>query len=136
MAYKDRKELFLSPHEKLFNRYCGDLREVKAEVDLWWRALLVEEVKRDGDDLRGRREVRRRWPSGPGAHPRVIAVVRKYYLACLALNEQLEDEGGEVVEPAVFLAEWLLDPGSEDLVGLTESLSYWPVGFDSEGDVA
>jgi len=130
----------MSPHEKLFAAYVRELRLVKSEVDAWWSALLDAEAERVGDPTQAQRELERRWPAGAAAHPRMIAVIRKYYLACNALNERLDDDdddGGEgEVEPPVFMSEWLLDGKHMDLVRFLGRLSYWPVGFDDEGDIA
>jgi len=127
----------MSPHEKLFAAYLKELRAVKGEVDAWWSALLDTESQRTGDRTQAQRELERRWPAGAAAHPRMIAVIRKYYLACNALNERLEDDdAADEVEPVVFMSEWLLDGKNMDLVKFLGRLSYWPIGFDDEGDIA
>src|SRR5689334_22133247 len=143
----------MSPHEKLFAAYVKELRLVKGEVDAWWSALLDAEAQRVGDRAQAQRELELRWPAGAAAHPRMIAVNRKYYLACNALNERLadededevddsddgdedNDEGEREVEPVVFMSEWLLDGKNMDLVKFLGRLSYWPIGFDDEGDMA
>jgi hypothetical protein len=95
--------------------------------------------------------VRPRWPTGPVAFPRVIAVYRKYHLACEALNEKQEsdkpparpagwgedDEEGERerVSPQGLLLDSLeaIDP---ELSRFMEKFVFIPIGVDAEGVTA
>lgn len=80
--------------------------------------------------------LKRRWPIGPTAHPYVIAVLRKFFLACEALNDEFADSGDEDEEvyPHAFVSEWLLDEETDDLADFVSDLTYWPIGLDSDGD--
>jgi hypothetical protein len=117
-------------HERLFARYVKELRDAKDVAEEWWQALLDAESAKTRDRDLALREIQRRWPLGPAAHPYVIGTIRKYFLACEALN----DDGDEEVYPHVFVSEWLLDEDTEDLGDFMSVLNYWPIGLDSDGD--
>lgn len=97
-------------YDKLFDEYVEELRKAKGVAEAWWDDLLAAETqKAGGDPVAGEAAVRNRWPVGPASHPVVIAVIRKYYLACFEMNEQggspvtgrraADDDGG--YDPAV-----------------------------------
>ncbi len=117
-------------HERLFERYVKELRSVKRTVDEWWHALVEAESERMSDHGRALRNLSERWPTGPAAHPYVIATVRKYFLACDTLNDESDDE----VYPHAFVSEWLLEEDTEDLADFMSVLPYWPIGLDEDGD--
>lgn len=58
-------------------RYITELRAIAPPIDAWWQNL--------NSDPRAKY----RWPTGPGGHPRVLAVFRKYFLLIEELNEEL-----------------------------------------------
>lgn len=124
-------------HEVLFQRYVEALSDARQAAQQWWDALQRREELRLGDAAEARRRIRQRWPCGAAAHPRVIAVLRDYFFACLALNEQLAAQpvpGEEEVYPQTFLTEWLLDGRHDHLALFLADLSYWPIGMDFDGN--
>jgi hypothetical protein len=125
-----------TPHERLFADYVQELRQAKEEVEIWWRELIEAETRRVEDRQQARVQCKRRWPLGAAAHPRIVHVLRKYYLLCVALNDELTDADGEgdEVYPHQFVSEWLLDEDTEDLGDFISGLSYWPIGLDEDGD--
>ena len=81
-------------HTDLFASYVEELRRAKTNAEAWWRRLVDAESEAFGNRQAALRSIEARWPTGPVAHPRVIAVFRKYWLACEALNREiLELEG-------------------------------------------
>ncbi len=127
-----------SPHDKLFDQYAKELTKAKLEAETWWRELVDSETRKIGNPKEATTSIKRRWPLGPASHPYVVAIVRKYWLACDALNEEIDasaDDSGEneVVSPPVFLCEFLLDGKHEKLAAFIAPLNYWPIGMeDSE----
>jgi hypothetical protein len=98
-------------YDKLFDEYVEELRKAKAFAEAWWDELLAAETKKAGGDAGAAEDaVRRRWPVGPASHPVVIAVIRKYYLACFQLNEQ----GGSLATGRRGDEADAYDPGLED----------------------
>jgi hypothetical protein len=101
-----------------------------------------------------------RWPDGPASHPWVLAVIRKYWLACEAINEEnaqidsaradveepeyvlsddedrdeedSSDDEDDEIYPHIFVLEWLMTEENDDLATFLGSLSYWPVGLDQD----
>ena len=137
----------MQTHDELRSAYLDDLRAVRQEVLDWWDTLLSREP---GDSEAAYASVRRRWPAGPASHPRVIAVYRKYYLACEALNARLEqarravsseagwgeddEEAGSSIDPADLLLE--LDAIDPDLHTFISALVFSPIGTDPDGQAA
>jgi hypothetical protein len=83
------------PYGPLFDQYVVELRSTRAEVMTWWEQLHARETAIWGDKHSADQAIRMRWPLGPVAHPRVIAVYRKYYLEIDRLNRELTDDEGE-----------------------------------------
>jgi hypothetical protein len=137
----------MKAHDDLRSAYLDELRIARTEVTAWWDALLLAEPANSGDAYAS---VRRRWPAGPASHPRVIAVYRKYYLACEALNDDLEEqrrnqpnaagwgeadpEGISIVDPAALLLE--LEAIDIELHAFINRLVFSPIGTDLDGRAA
>lgn len=135
-------------HDDLLASYAAELRGAKNAAEAWWAELVAEAMPADGDAKRAEAIVRERWPFGPASHPWVIAVFRKYWLACHSLNEENAaladsdsepadpDEGwGEdsqspttTVPPRVFAIERLSGGDTEDLYDFILSLLFVPIG--------
>jgi hypothetical protein len=148
----------MTRHEALAGDYARELRAAKTRAEGWWAALIAHS-KREGIPIE---VVRERWPDGAASHPWVVAVVRKYWLACEELNEEIEREGDsdvdsadpeyvldpvdelpedderddegaeEEVYPHIFVLEWLMTEENDDLADFLGSMSYWPVGLDQD----
>lgn len=79
----------MNRHEQLFEDYVGELSAAKKYADAWWVDLQRKEYSQVGTPQGAHERLRHRWPAGPAAHPRILAVVRKYWLACEALNQAI-----------------------------------------------
>ena len=124
-------------HNELFLDYAVELESAKDAAESWWKNLLAAEASKRGDRNEATILVGQRWPLGPAAHPRVIAVLRKYWLACDALNHEImvsghDSEDEHVIPPPVFLCEFLLDGKHERLAGFISPLNYWPIGREDD----
>ena len=124
-----------TPHQKLLEEYVSSLRAAKDDAEKWWEALLAAEMRKSKDRKKAFLNVKQRWPYGPAAHPRVLAVIRKYYFGCLALNDRLaKTEDAEEESPHVFVTELLMEDETEDLGDFIDALPGLPIGVDSDGD--
>jgi hypothetical protein len=131
-------------HEELFGDYVSELIEAKEAAEWWWKKLVSSERRRHQDPDASLASLRRRWPMGPASHPYVLAIIRKYWLACDELNEAIElrraqaiapvSDDEEPVSPPVFLCEFLLDGEHEKLAAFIAPLNYWPIGMDDDED--
>ena len=123
-------------YDDLFAAFVTALRGAKREAEQWWSGAVEKETLEQGPEssIDG---LQRRWPLGPAAHPRVIAVYREFYLRCEALTEEREDNAGpdtRLVEAGTLVTEWLLDPDTADLAEMIAQLPYAPIGLDEEGN--
>jgi len=124
-----------TPHERLLEEYAKALRAAKDAAEEWWKALLASETTKTGDREEALRNVEQRWPYGPAAHPRVLAVIRKYYFACEALNDRLAETKNPAEEyPHVFVTDMLMEDGTDDLGNFVYGLPGLPIGIDPDGD--
>jgi len=128
MATK-KEERVPTRYELLSGEYLKEMRAVQALAEAWWKDLLKKS---------GEAELRRRWPLGPAAHPRVIHVLRKYWFKVEDLNREVEQgkgkKGEEPVYPQHLLADDLLDGKNDDLAEWLNTLTYWPLGLDENED--
>jgi len=118
-------------HRDLFRAYERDLTHAAETATIWWNSLLQissQPPKTEKQIL----EVWIRRPAGPAAHPAVVGVVRQYWLACHALNQT--DTDAHKVAPEVFLLQWLVDAGRDELVAVLTCLPYWPIGLSESGN--
>jgi hypothetical protein len=124
-----------TPHQKLLEEYADSLRTAKDEAEEWWEALQASEMRKTKDREHALRNVQQRWPYGPAAHPRVLAVIRKYYFACEALNDRLAKTKDPSEEyPHVFVTDMLMEDGTDDLGDFVDTLPGLPIGVDADGD--
>lgn len=124
-----------TPHQKLLEEYADSLRTAKDEAEEWWEALLASETRKTANREQALRNVEQRWPYGPAAHPRVLAVIRKYYFACQALNDRLAETKDPSEEyPHVFVTDMLMEEGTDDLGDFVDALPGLPIGIDADGD--
>ncbi len=142
-------------YRALQSQYVEELRAAKVVVDLWWSALTGS-----ADVEAAPAEVRRRWPAGPGSHPRILAVVRKFFLACVRLNQEVEsapppsdpewaephewvgeddgpseealNEDDQPMHPVALVFDSLMTESTYDLALFIAPLSCWPVGLDEK----
>lgn len=119
-------------HQDLFERYCSDLRPAVRQAKETW----IGEVNGWASEGRTPREADKEmwttYPAGPAAQPFFVALVRRYWLACDALNKATANE--QAVRPEQFLLDWLLaDPAQEEIVAVLACMPYWPLGIDAKG---
>lgn len=116
-----------TPHDQLFASFVKDLRLVVDQARAEWRSA-VEQKTREGLSVEAAQaEVRKRFRY-LGAHPRVIAVFRQYFLACDQLNKS---QNISFEYPIIFTGERLM--GSHgDLWEVLADLPYLPVGTDEQ----
>jgi hypothetical protein len=119
-------------HKRLFDDFVQELAAAKLLAERAFNDEVGKGVsagqRREDADASVRR---RRGP--PAAHPRVLAIVRKYYFACHHLNEQKEAAGvDEFVTPIDFVNEHLMGK-HEDLWEFLSELVYLPIGVDASG---
>jgi hypothetical protein len=124
-----------TPHQRLLEEYADSLRAAKDAAEEWWEALLASETLKTKNREDAVRNVQQRWPYGPAAHPRVLAVIRKYYFACEALNERLAETKNPAEEyPHVFVTDMLMEDGTDDLGDFVGGLPGLPIGIDPDGN--
>jgi hypothetical protein len=148
-------------HDILVKNYAEELRAARTLAERWWADLIAVTGQQIGSPELAERLVRNQWPDGPASHPRVLTVIRKYWLACETLNEQIEREGlprpqppepeyvlafdeepdeaneedeeeEREVYPHVFILEWLMTEEFDDLADFVGTLSYWPIGLNAD----
>ena len=143
----------MDPYSDLFEAYVKALRSARHEALRWWGELLAREASARGNEAAAEQAIRLRWPLGPTAYPRVIAVYRHYYLAIEDLNRNLvDDEEGElrahplddtawradeeqaisVQHPRAVLYE-RLDEVDVELARFMDHLLFVPIGADHDG---
>jgi hypothetical protein len=143
-------------YRQLFDQYVKELRAAKTPVNAWWARLVAAELAKTPDKVAAAEALRLRWPEGPATHPRIVAIVRKYHLACDRLNQETQrnlvedreqgrphapdaaretpDEDTDLpINPAVFVGEMLISKETDDLAKIVDKFSYWPIGVDEQG---
>ena len=146
-------------HLELLGRYVDELRAAQVEVERWWVDLSARLLRQLGDPEAVVAELQRRWPAGPGVHPRMLAVVREYFLECDRLNKAIEAEepdddpeeiqahelAGEEetppeeshdfeIAPRIFVSEGLLSEDTKDLAVYMMHMTVLPIGHDQNGN--
>jgi len=119
-------------HKKLFALYVSDLREVIPEARRIWYAIVEECQESTEDHETATLDALAFAPAGAAFDGRVVAVIRKYWLACDRLNQQTDER--ERVSPQAFLLQWLLDMHYTDAVEVLAGMPYWPIGLDLDGN--
>ena len=120
-----------SKHQQLFNEYSASLEIAVGTAVKWWEGLIKARMKRGLSQEVALKEVDRSRLAGPVSNPEVVYVIRKYWLACVALNAYVHEP--QVVPPEVFLLQWLVDEERELLVQVLSGMLYWPIGLDDDG---
>ena len=130
--HPDASKLEMSKkHRALFKEYLADLAEAREIAEGWWGALILAEEERTGDREQAIAIVKRRRPVGPAVHGSVIAVIRKYWLACDSLNRLSEPSAR--VAPEEFVLGNLLDGEHDGHAEFLSGIPFWPIGLDREG---
>jgi hypothetical protein len=129
-----------SRHDRLFDDYVQELRKAKGAAETWWKKLIVAEMRKGGSREEAVSRIKRRWPMGPASHPYVVAVLRKYWLACEKLEQEIiagkrETDDEAPIPPSAFLCESLLDGKHTKLAVFISPLNYWPIGNYEDDEV-
>ena len=120
-----------SAHVALFERYVHALRRAKQGAEKRWDSMVATEFGRTGDLTLAQHNVARRNPIGPVSSPGVIAVLRRYWLECDAVNSRVSTS--ERVRPEEFLLRLIQVPPHQELASFLSALPYLPIGMDVEG---
>jgi hypothetical protein len=131
----------MSKYEELFQEYVSELN--KAVVEEEERLGRIKEIHRN--KFQSEQELEEWVEEGFGnisTQGRIIAVFRMYWLKCDELNqlseedEEIKEDGDEYVDyvnPKDFVVDWL--SGSyEELYEIIDSMPYYPIGIDVEGN--
>jgi hypothetical protein len=118
-------------HLALFEQYTRVLGEQKLEAERWFNVLIASEEEETGDRDQAIENVWERRPVGPLSHPKVTGAVRKFWLACVSLNEEVPET--ERVAPEEFVLLWLMHRGHDELAEFVTGYPFWPVGLDHDG---
>ncbi len=119
-------------HRKLYAKYRKELKKVLAEAVEWWDGrteVLTEEL---GSAKQARLANWKEFPAGPVSDPYTVAVLRQYWLACDALNDDCAPD--RRVAPEAFLLQWVIDDGDLVVAEILSGMPYWPIGIDADGN--
>lgn len=119
-------------YQALFKKYRKELKKVMSEAVDWWQGR-VEVLTEDlGDAKAARLQNWRELPAGPASDPYVVAVIRKYWLACHALNDSMPKTSQ--IAPQEFLLAWVVAEGDDATAEILSGMPYWPIGLDRNGN--
>lgn len=118
-------------HRKLFKTYLQDLEQAVQEADADWNRRVDGWAKRWKNRDRALEHLWTERPAGPASHRDLIAVVRRYWLQCVALNKQVG--AAERVAPETFVLSWVVAEGRDDEARVLAGMPYWPIGQDADG---
>ena len=120
-------------HRELYEEYA-EIVDVVADVALeWWEDTLQARIESADDPDEATRQCWLARPAGPASFPGLVAVVRDFWLACDALNADLDEP--KRVSPEQLLLARLHDGGDHaDAVRVLTCMPYWPLGLDPEGN--
>lgn len=118
--------------ERLRAAYVDELRRVRRIADAEFARALKAEGRRGLSRADAEAVVRRR-RGPPAAHPRVLAVFRKYFFACQARNGRKKAGGPGWVDPLAFVFEDLMGGRTYALWEFLAELDYFPLGQDRDG---
>ena len=115
----------------LFEQYRVALREAVAAALAVWQQELAGVAQESRSQKHAIREIWIRFPAGPASDPRLVALIRRYWLLCDGLNREQTTE--RMVTPEMFLLGWLVEEREMQLVSVLAGMPYWPMGLDAQG---
>lgn len=137
--------------DEIQEKYIVEMRSLAPAILGWWNERCpypaTDPVQREAMT-----DFHRRWPAGPAAHPRIIAVFRKYFFEVEELNEKsaskehkrkgkrVEVWGRDVEPPALTRARPIdllvndLENVAPDLFAIMQGLVFVPIGMDPNGE--
>lgn len=118
-------------HRRLYLAYRKSLVSVLRDATEWWDGrteIFLEEL---GSEKRARLENWREFPAGPASDPFLVALLRRTWLDCDALNRS-----GDVpqVAPECLLLKWIVDENDMATAEILSAMPYWPIGLDRAGN--
>lgn len=118
-------------HRVLFSNYVSDLRPLARAALDEWNAEVHAVATRTHDLKAATQQHWETFPAGPASRPEFVALIRRYWLACDALNR----ESGSAVAPEEFLLAWPLEASGrdDDVVRIIACMPYWPIGMNEQG---
>jgi hypothetical protein len=131
----------MSKYDELFQAYVSELNQAVDEEEE--RLNRIKNINRN--KFQSELELEEWIKEGFGSistQGRIIAVFRKYWLKCDELNqlseendeiENDEDEYVDYVNPRDFVVDWLSGM-YEELYEIIDSMPYYPIGIDEEGN--
>ena len=69
--------------------------------------------------------------AGPAANPRIVWIVRTFWLECVAINQETPE--AQRVPPEVLLLHWLVEDQHTEAVKVLTGMPYWPIGLSADG---
>jgi hypothetical protein len=120
-------------HRRLFSSYVRELVSATGRAVQIWNDEIAWNAKASGDRAEAVKEQWMTYPAGPAVQPFFVALIRRYWLACDALNRSVPP--ASAVTPETFLLGWLqVSPGYDEALNILTCMPYWPVGLDREGN--
>lgn len=126
--YKDVVMALHREYEALFEDYLRELKRARDDALRREEGRFKTWTERLGSEARAREKINQQSPACTS--PRVIAVVRKYWLLCIHLNQKYPSQS---VDPPEFLVNWVRFR-SPEIAKFVSELPYWPMGKDEEGN--
>lgn len=114
-------------HRQLRNEYIDALRAVAPAIVRWWTDHCPYSWT-DPVPAAQMTDFHRRWPAGPAAHPRIVALFRQYYFAVCELNERTA-----VFERPMDLLVNDLEAVAPDLFEIMQGFHFVPIGMTLDG---
>jgi hypothetical protein len=120
-------------HLRMFDAYVRDIKRAVDEAVYSWSFRIREmQEERGMNQAQAVDQAYNNFLAGPAGSPYVIWAVRKYWLACEAINKDLPID--RRVPPEVFLMSWLLGHEHQEEVQVLAQLPFWPLGMNGEGN--
>ncbi len=118
-------------HRSLFRDYEEEMEELLDIAEQWWEDG-IQRRKANGDpEAEIMEDAYRRSFAGPAGLSEMVWTIRKFWIACVAINEELPE--AQRVPPEVFLLHWLDDGEHTDHIQVLTGMPYWPIGLDADG---
>jgi hypothetical protein len=110
-------------------RYIKELGELAPEILKWWNNNCPYEhtAQVSNEEMS---DFHRRWIAGPAAHPRIIALFRKYFFEIEELNDT---QGGGLARASELLIDDL-EAKAPALFSIMQGFVFIPIGVNPEGE--
>jgi hypothetical protein len=132
LAGSDVEQRGVQAHQDLFREYLGTLQPVARQVADWWLGAIAQRQQALGNAEEARKELIATFPAGPAQDPRLIRVVREYWLACDQINQGIAR--ADWVDPPRLLLAWAAERADSVSREVLASMPYWPLGMTESGE--